>query len=81
MPLTTELKFAEYLDIFVQMCITKLKYDNEKDNICTECENVNFFILFLFLRVILAVYISNCYFIGQVPKCYCILSGILVMTS
>ena len=57
MPLTTELKFAECLDIFVHMCITKLKYDNEKDNICTECGNINFVILFLFLRVILAVYI------------------------
>ena len=54
-PLTTELKFAECLDISVQMCITKLKNDNEKDNICTECANINFVILFLFLRVILAV--------------------------
>ena len=42
MPLTTELKFAECLDIFVQMCITKLKNDNEKDNVCTECANINF---------------------------------------
>ena len=42
MPLTTELKFAECLDIFVQMCITKLKYDNVKDMcICTECGNIN----------------------------------------
>ena len=81
MPLTTELKFAECLDIFVQMCIAKLKNDNEKDNVCTECTNINFVILFLLLRVILAVCISNCYFIGQIPKCYCILSGILVMTS
>ena len=53
MPLTTELKFAECLDIFVQMCITKLKNDNEKDNVCTECTNINFVILFLLLRVIL----------------------------
>ena len=77
-PLTTELKFAKCLDIFVQMCITKLKNDNEKINACTECANINFF---FFLRVILAVCISNCYFIGQVPSCYCMLSGILVMTS
>ena len=44
-PLTTELKFAECLDIFVQMCITKLKNDNEKDNVCTECKKIK--ILFL----------------------------------
>ena len=42
MPLTTELKFAKCLDIFVQMCITKLKNDNEKDNVCTECANIKF---------------------------------------
>ena len=42
--LTTELKFAKCLDIFVQMCIKKLKNDNEKDNVCTECANINFFI-------------------------------------
>ena len=41
-PLTTELTFVECLDIFVQMCITKLN----KDNVCTECANINFFILF-----------------------------------
>ena len=51
-PLTTELKFTECLDIFIQMCITKLKNDNEKDNVCTECANINFVILFL--RVILS---------------------------
>ena len=66
--LSTELKFAECLYIFVQMCFTKLKNDNGKDNVCTECTNINFVIL-LFLRVILAVCILNCYFIGQVPKC------------
>ena len=24
------------------MCITKLKNDNEKGNVCTECANINF---------------------------------------
>ena len=55
-PLTTELKFAKCLDIFVQMCITKLKNDNEKDNVCTECANIKFFILFLFLSDFSSLY-------------------------
>ena len=42
--ITTELKFAECLDIFIQMCITKLKNDNEKDNVCTEYATITFFL-------------------------------------
>ena len=41
--LTTKRKFAECLDIFVQMYITKLKNDNENDNVCTEYARMNFF--------------------------------------
>ena len=36
----TELKFAECLDIFVQMYIARIKNDSEKDNVCTECMNM-----------------------------------------
>ena len=43
-PLTTDCKFAECLDIFVQMCITKLK--NEKENVCTECKKITFYFYF-----------------------------------
>ena len=51
---------------YIRTDVHHKKYDNEKDNVCTVCGNINFVILFLFLRVILAVCISNCYFIGQV---------------
>ena len=53
-----ELKFAEGLYIFIQMCIAKIKNDNEKHNVCTECTKIIIFLSFLFLRVILAVCIS-----------------------
>ena len=72
----TDLKFAECVNIFVQIgtakkiivrwiiCVLGARKLKKK----------------IFPRVISAVTLFHCSFIGQVPKCYHILSGILAIT-